>query len=106
MFGLIKTGLSYLFGGSSKESSGVSNAMEVAKGVGNFIDEQNFTEEERSIANAKSLDTVLEGVKLTRDENSVRSVTRRVLAWTIMGSYLFAFTVAWTGAYFFDKSEN
>lgn len=94
MFNLIKAGIGYLFGGSDRESQGVSNAMEVARGVGSFIDEQKFTEEERVEANARTLAMTLEAVKATRDENSTRSITRRYLAWSIMGSTLLAF---WLG---------
>lgn len=96
MFDLIRMGVGFLFGGSGKESEGVSNAMSVAKGVGNFIDEQQYTPEERAIANAKVMDNVLEAVKATRSENSTRSVTRRVLAWMIMGSLVLAF---WLGVF-------
>jgi len=94
MFSLLKAGISLLFGGGNQETKGISKAMTVAKGIGGFIDEQNFTEQERVEANAKSLNLTLEAVKLTRDENSVRSVTRRILAWSIMGSLLLSFWIA------------
>ncbi|MCK4795574.1 MAG: hypothetical protein KAV87_68220 [Desulfobacteraceae bacterium] len=96
MFDLIKMGVGFLFGGSAKESQGVSNAMEVARGVGNFIDEQQYTPEEKAVANAQVMTNVLEAVKATRSENSTRSVTRRVLAWMIMGSLVMAF---WLGVF-------
>ncbi len=106
MFGFVKAGLGYLFGGSSVENSGVSNAMTVAKDIGSFIDEQKFTDEEKSVANAKALDQVLEAVKLTRDENSTRSITRRVLAWMIMGSFILSFWIAIIQKILFDKSTK
>jgi len=96
MFDLIKMGVGFLFGGSTKESQGVSNAMEVARGVGNFIDEQQYTPQEKAVANAQVMTNVLEAVKATRDENSTRSITRRVLAWMIMGSLVLAF---WLGVF-------
>ena len=102
MFGLLKMGLGFLFGGSAKESEGVNNAMTVARGVGNFIDEQNYTEEEKVVANAENLKTTLEAVKATRDENSTRSITRRVLAWMIMGSLVLAFWIAVIIKYVFE----
>jgi len=102
MFSLIKLGFSYIFGGKDKELKSISTVMSVAKGVGNFIDKQSFTAEEKSIANAKTLDTVLEAVKATQNENSVRSITRRVLAWAIMGSLLLAFWIAVFQKIFFN----
>lgn len=91
MFSILKMAGSFLFGGSAKESAGVSNAMTVAKGIGNFIDEQNYTEEEKAVAHANNTAMIIKAVEATREENSTRSVTRRVMAWAIMGSFLMAF---------------
>ena len=84
----------FLFGGGDAGMVAHSDVMTVAKGVGNWIDEQQFTPQEQSAANAQNLQLVLKAVELTRDENSTRSVTRRVLAWAIMGSFLAAFWLA------------
>jgi len=94
MFGLLKAGIGFLFGGSDNESKGVDKVMGVAKGIGGFIDEQNFTEEERVRMQADHMQLVFKAVELTRDENSVRSVTRRVMAWAIMGTLLGSFWIA------------
>lgn len=104
MLSLLKAGIGFLFGGSGKESSAGSKIMEVAKGVGGFIDEQQFTDEEKAKAQAEHMQLVFKAVELTRDENSVRSVTRRVMAWGIMGSLLGAFWIALLGHLIFDAS--
>ena len=102
MIGLLKMFGSFLFGGQARESAGVSNAMEVARGVGTFIDEQDYTAEERAVAHAQNTLSIIKAVEATREENSTRSVTRRVLAWSIMGSYLLAFWIALIQSYAFS----
>jgi len=82
---------SALFGGSETANKTIDAVTGAARGIGTWIDERNFTEEEKSKANQATLGMVLKAVELTRDENSTRSVTRRYLAWGIMGSYLLAF---------------
>ena len=68
-------------GGAAK---GSSNVMEVAKGVGNFIDEQNYTEEEKAVNNLKMVEHFGAFMENTVNENSQRSITRRDLAiWII-----------------------
>ena len=97
MLGLLKvvaSGASFLFGGSAKESAGVTNAMSVARGIGSFIDEQDYTKEEKAVAHAQNTAAILKAVAATRDENSTRSVTRRVMAWAIMGIFLTTFVIA------------
>lgn len=94
MFGLFKVAASvgsFLFGGETKEKTSTSNAMEAAKGIGNWIDEQTYTDEEKSIAHANNTKTLISAVIATQEENSTRSVTRRVLAWAIMGTFLGTF---------------
>lgn len=99
MFTFLKTAGALLFGGSEAGSKSTSNIMKVAEGVGTWIDERDFTEEEKSKANAANLAVILEAVKLTQNENSVRSITRRVLAWAIMGTYLLSFWIAAVSVY-------
>ena len=94
LFNVIASGASFLFGGSAKETAGTSNAMSVARGVGNFIDEQDYTAEEKAVAHAQNTANIIKAVEATREENSTRSVTRRVMAWAIMGSYLLTYWIA------------
>lgn len=88
MFGFIGNLVSTLFGGSNASSKATDFAQTAVKGIGNWIDEQKFTEQESAELRMKSGQMMLDMVKSTHDENSVRSITRRVLAWAIMGTFL------------------
>lgn len=75
-------GAKMLFGGGG---DGVNNVMTVAKGVGNFIDEQEFTPEEKAKMNAEVvLPAMQKFMESTVGENTERSITRRKIAlWVI-----------------------
>lgn len=66
------------FGGG--ESKGSDNVMKIASGIGGFIDEQNFTPEERAVYNAKMVDSYGGFMQSTVAENTQRSITRREVA--------------------------
>lgn len=72
-----------LFGGEEVAKSVVETGQMALRGVGTYIDERTFTEEEKSKAHADSVASYLEWLKVTLSENSIRSVTRRILAWGI-----------------------
>ena len=72
-----------LFGGEEVAKSVVETGQMALRGVGTYIDERTFTEEEKSKAHADSVNSYLEWLKVTLSENSIRSVTRRILAWGI-----------------------
>lgn len=86
--------LSWLLGGGNTVDKVVDGAGSALKGIGNWIDEKDFTPEEKSIALGKAVDQHLALVKVTNEENSVRSVTRRYLAWLICGVVMFWASVA------------
>lgn len=86
--------LSWLMGGGDTVGKVVDGAGSALKGIGNWIDEKDFTPEEKSIALGKAVDQHLALVKLTNEENSVRSITRRYLAWLICLVSLFWGSVA------------
>ena len=90
MFRLVKAGLSLLFGGNSKADSAKTFAQTAVEGVGSWIDEQNYTPEEKAKALAEAATTHLKLIEATANENSSRSITRRVMAWAIVG-----FSVVW-----------
>lgn len=70
--------------GFSGASKGADNVMTIAKGVGNFIDEQNFTPEERALANMKMVESYGAFMESSVNENTQRSITRREIAiWVI-----------------------
>lgn len=59
------------------------------RGIGNWIDGQQFTEQERSEATQKVLDFRLKVLEKTNDESSARSISRRILAWLVCGTFIF-----------------
>ncbi len=83
MFNFITSAISTIFGGSGATSKAAEFAMDSAKGIGNWIDEQQLTDQESAEFKLKTGQMMLEAVKATQNENSVRSVTRRYLAWAI-----------------------
>ena len=85
--GLIST----LFGGSKAAKETVKFAATAAKGIGNWIDEQQLTDEERLKYIQARADWYLRMVEATREENGARAVTRRVMAWAIVGTVLTSF---------------
>jgi len=86
--------LSGLFGGSKNTAKTLDIIDSSLKGVGNWIDEKDFTPEEKSKALAKAVDSHLELVKETNKENSVRSLTRRWIACITLGWVLLSATSA------------
>lgn len=80
--------LNWLFGGSKAADSVVETVTSSVKGVGNWIDEQQFTEEEQAVHKAKIVDKHLEFIQIAYDQNSIRSVTRRAMAWGIVFNIL------------------
>lgn len=59
----------------------------VKSGVG-MLDNAFYTDQEKAVDGQKIMDLWLEIQKTTASENSIRSITRRVLAWVIMGTYV------------------
>ena len=86
MFGLIKrsfTAIGGLF------ASNPSEVMDVAKGVGGWIDDLSFTEQEKSEANLKLLDHKLKWIAATQGMN----LARRYLAILFAMNFLISFQV-------------
>jgi len=93
MWSLLKSGLGALIG--SDTTGGQDRVMEVAKGVGGWIDEQQFTAEEKAKYLADVAGRVTEFVSTTLNENTKRSVTRRSIAIWIMRAEVV--TIIWSG---------
>ena len=85
----IKAGAGALFGSVSASSKGADNVMEVARGVGRWIDEQKLTEEEKAVRLSELGKSVVAFVDSTKDENTQRSITRRSIAIWIMRAEIF-----------------
>ena len=63
-------------------------AIDTLKDIRSGIDKVFFTQEEKADAMKIAFDQYLELMKTTNQENSAKSITRRILAILIMGSYL------------------
>lgn len=85
---------SNLLGGRENTSKVIDIAGDSIKGIGAWIDGKDFTQQEKAANWAKAVEAHLELVKATADENSIRSVTRRWLAWTITGWILSCATLS------------
>ena len=78
----IAAGAKALFGISNTKTQ--DNVMEVARGVGGWIDGLNYTDQEKAEAQAKVSESLIEFLKSTVGENTERSVTRRIIAMWII----------------------
>ena len=84
----IKAVGNWFLGGSSDKG------MEVIKGVGTWIDEQQFTEQEKAENAAARADVYAKFMQQTIDENSERSRTRRSLALLVLRWWIFLLTLS------------
>lgn len=66
----------------------VSTIADSVKSGMTMWDNSNFTDQEKAANTLKMTDLWLKIQKATADENSIKSVTRRVLAWGIIGNFL------------------
>ncbi len=81
IFSSIFSGVSAIFGGSK---DGGSKVMEVAKGVGGWVDNLSYTDEEKAKSTAEMVGIYADYLRTTIDENTERSKTRRDIAiWII-----------------------
>lgn len=96
MFGWIKA----IFSTPRALASGLNMIDKGVEGIGKLV----FTDQEKAELSAKTYETWLEVQKVIADENSIRSITRRILAVSIMSTFLFllimaAFTWPWMPAW-------
>ncbi len=66
-----------------------SIAEKTTDGIISSLDKLVFTDEEKSDVSMQTVKLYLKFNELTANENTVRSITRRILAVSIMGAYLF-----------------
>ena len=81
--------LAGLFGTKKATETVLNIAEKTTDGVVKGIDALFFTEEEKSRASQKAVETYIELNKTIASENTVRSITRRRLAVMIVGTFLF-----------------
>jgi len=86
--GILMGIFSTLFGTTETAKKAVDVAADSIRGVGNWIDEQQFTPEEKSEAFLRAAESHLEMIKAIQNESSVRSITRRILAWSVVSTFL------------------
>ena len=78
-------------------------AGKVVDGVVSGVDKLFFTDEEKTEASQKAMDSIYSFIKTTMDESSIRSITRRVLAVMIVAVFLFLLVFG-ALVYFFDAT--
>ena len=63
-----------------------------------------YTAEEKSATAEKQRELYFKFLELSRDENSIKSITRRILAFAVIGQWLLMLNVC-VGLYLFGKIE-
>lgn len=94
------TGIRALFGSSKTIDTVVETA---AKGIYNGIDVLAYTEEEKAMARARGVELFLKFTDKAYDQNNIRNVTRRWLAFMVVGPMMICFIGACI-AYFFSSN--
>lgn len=64
-------------------------AGKVVDGVISGVDKLFFTDEEKTEASQKAMDSIYSFIKTTMDKSSIRSITRRVLAVEVVSAFVF-----------------
>jgi hypothetical protein len=105
--GWLGTAVGFLFG-RRNEGEEASTGEKLIEGAASGLDKLFFTEEEKSDVSVatygKIVDASIKWADLTRNESSIKSVTRRILAIGIMGCFLLDAQIA-VGLYLFGKTE-
>jgi len=83
-----------LFGGGETANKAMDIADKSLSGIGNWIDNKDYTQQEKAIDLNKAVDSHLKLIAAIADENSTRSITRRWLAFGIVGYVLLWGSVA------------
>ena len=91
-------GIKTLFGGSDSVGK---IAEKAADGLYNGVDKLFYTEEEKADARQKAGELYLDFIKVAYDQNTTRSVTRRWMAFLIVGPMMACF-VSGCIAFFFS----
>lgn len=65
----------------------VETGTDLIKMGANGIDALFYTQEEKAQAGIKVMDQVLEMNRVANEESSIRSITRRAIAWVIIGNF-------------------
>lgn len=85
------SGITALFGSAKNIDTIVSTA---AKGIYNGLDMFSYTDEEKAISRTKGSELFLRFIEKTLDQNNIRSVTRRWLAFMVVGPMMICFVLS------------
>lgn len=96
MFGIIKSIL-----GAGK---GLDSIDKVVDNISSGLDKLIYTDQEKSEMSKEGYKLFLDYLSLNKDENSIRSKTRRIIAVSVVGNYL-ALLNAGVVAFYYEKPE-
>ncbi len=94
--------LGKLFGSATvveKAADTVSTAVKTGFGM---LDNAFYTDQEKAADSREGMKIWLEIQKVLAGENSLRSITRRIIAWAFVAEFLLAFNVGLVCALFFE----
>jgi len=98
--------LTALFSSEEIVKRGAALVDDTIRGVGTWIDEWNLTDEEKMKYRIKTLSSYQAFLDKRLEESSIRTISRRAMAWGIMGTFLTFFSLgavswfldpAWSG---------
>ena len=95
--------LTGLFGSSSKTGDVLNKA---ADGLYNGLDKLVYTDEEKADALAKGREVFLKFAEKAYDQNSIRSVTRRWLAFMVVGPCIVFYIASGVSFFFSQEAAN
>ena len=75
-------------------SDGAKTAIDAVKGVGSFIDEQKFTEQEKARFNERLIEAYGKAMDMTVEESTGRSKSRRQLSLLVIRWWLAVLTLS------------
>jgi len=87
------TGVKAIFTGAKTADGAIEIAKKGTDGLIKGLDKLFYTAEEKSEASLKVTQAAIEMVKTNHGEHTIKSVTRRWLAWLIMGNFCFLVTL-------------
>lgn len=87
------SGIKAIFTGVKTADKAMDIATKGTDGIIAGIDKLFYTDEEKAEAGMKVTELAISMVKATHSESTIRSVTRRWLAWLVMGVFCFLITL-------------
>lgn len=92
------------------DNKSVEKTLEIAEkslsGIGGWIDGKDFTSQESAQLTLKAIESHTRMMEAIRDESSGRAVTRRYMAWGIVGTILVWANVGFAIIFFGPRTEE